>query len=154
LKTSSKGRLGPVQPSARPVASFFTDRTEPTVDRQPRVTDSVAVDEVARQRQKRSAAWRDQLVSGTATVTVGQLADQATAAATGAATSADADTVTRFLRDRGHTPATIENVIRCLALDRGPGPEPDGTIQSLVPASSGEQRLRTVAQLEAMLRED
>ena len=134
--------------SARPVASFFTDRREPTVDRQRGEADGVAVDEVARQRQKRSAACRDQLVSGTATVTVGQLAEQAAAAATGA------DAVTRFLRGNGHSPATIENVIRYLALDRITEPEQDKTIQSLAHASAGQARLRTVAQLEALLLKD
>jgi hypothetical protein len=120
------------------------------VDRQQREADNVAVDEVARQRQKRSAAYREQVVGGTASVTVGQLADEAAAAATGA----DADAVTRFLRGGGHSPATIANVIRCLALERTTEPEQDATIQSLVHASSGQQRLRKVAQLEALLLKD
>jgi hypothetical protein len=119
------------------------------VDRQQREADNVAVDEVARQRQKRSAAYREQVVGGTASVTVGQLADQAAAA-----TGADADAVTRFLRGSGHSPATIANVIRCLALERTTEPEQDATIQSLAQASSGQQRLRKVAQLEALLLKD
>jgi hypothetical protein len=135
--------------SARPVASFFTDRKEPTTDNKRREADRVAVDEVSRQRQKRRAAWRDQLVAGTATVTIGQLADQAAAAATGA----DVDAVTRFLRSGGHSPATIENVIRCLGLDRTTEPE-EGTLQALAHASRSQQRLRTVAQLEALLLKD
>ena len=120
------------------------------MDGQQRDADRVAIDEVARQRQKRRAACRDQLVSGTATVTVGQLADQAAAAATGA----DADAVTRFLRGSGHSRATIENVIRCLALEPPTEPQQDGTIQSFVHASPGQERLRTVAQLEALLLKD
>ena len=70
-------------------------------DRQGRVADPVAVDEVARQRQKRSAARRDRLVCGT----------------------------------------TIEAA-------------QDETVEARVNVSSGEQRFRTLAQLEALLLKD
>lgn len=112
--------------------------------------ETVAVDEVARQRQKRSAARRDQLVGGATTLTVGQLADQAAAATTGAGAAA----VTRFLQGGGHSPATIENVIRCLGLDGTTQPAQHETGEALVHASRGQQRLRTVAQLEALLLKD
>jgi len=115
-----------------------------------READPVPVDEVARQRQKRSAARRDQLVGGATTVTVGQLADEAAAATTGA----DADAVTRFLQDGGHSPATIEDVIRCLGLDGTTEPAQDETVEALGHPSRGQQRLRTVAQLEALLLKD
>ena len=84
-----------------------------------READTGVVDEVARQRQKRSAARRDQLVGAATTVTVGQLADQAAAAITGA------DGTTESAQD-----------------------EP---VEALAHPSSGQQRLRTVAQLEALL---
>lgn len=112
--------------------------------------DTGAVDEVARQRQKRSTARRDQLVGGTTTVTVGELADQAAAATMGAG----ADAVTRFLRGGGHGPATIENVIRCLGLDPTTEPAHDETVEALAQASRSQERLRTVAQLEALLLKD
>jgi hypothetical protein len=115
-----------------------------------READTGAVDEVARQRQKRSAARRDQLVGGTTTVTVGELADQAAAATTGAG----ADAVTRFLQGSGHGPATIENVIRCLGLDPTTEPAHDETVEALAHASRSQDRLRTVAQLEALLLKD
>ncbi len=112
-----------------------------------READTGAVDEVARQRQKRSAARRDQLVGGATTVTVGQLADQVASAIT----APDADAVSRFLQGRGHSPATIDNVIRCLGLDHTNEAVQDETAEALVHASRGQQRLRTVAQLEALL---
>ena len=112
--------------------------------------DTGGVDEVTRQRQKRSAARRDQLVGGATTVTVGQLADQAAAATT----AADADAVTRFLQGGGHSPATIENVIRCLGLDGATESAQDENVEALAHASRGQQRLRTVAQLEALLLND
>jgi len=114
-----------------------------------READTVPVDEVARQRQKRSAARRDQLVGGATTVTVGQLADEAAAT-----TGADADAVTRFLQDGGHGPATIEDVIRCLGLDGTTEPARDETVEALAHASRSQDRLRTVAQLEALLLKD
>lgn len=114
-----------------------------------READTVSVDEVARQRQKRSAARRDQLVGGTTTVTVGELADQAVAT-----TGADADAVTRFLQGGGHSPATIQDVIRCLGLDGTTEPAQDETVEALGHPSRGQQRLRTVAQLEALLLKD
>jgi hypothetical protein len=135
--------------SARSVASFFADRKEPTMDRR-REGDTGGVDEVARQRQKRSAARRDQLVGGATTVTVGQLADQAAAATT----ATDADAVSRYLEGGGHSPATIEDVIRCLGLDRTAEPAQDETVEALAHPSRGQQRLRTVAQLEALLLKD
>jgi hypothetical protein len=85
--------------SARPAASFFADRKEPTMDRRPEA-DSGPVDEVARQRQKRSAARRDLGLDGT----------------------------TEAARDQ--------------------------TVETLAHPSRGQQRLRTVAQLEALLLKD
>ena len=111
-----------------------------------READTGGVDEVACQRQKRSVARRGQLVGEATTVTVGQLADQA-----GATTGADADAVTRFLQVGGHSPATIENVIRCLGLDGTTESAQDESVEALAHASRGQQRLRTVAQLEALL---
>jgi len=119
------------------------------MDRRPE-PDTGVFDEVARQRQKRSAARRGQLVGGTTTVTVGDLADQAAAATTGL----DAEAVTRFLHDGGHSPATIENVIRCLGLAGTPDAAHDHTVEPLAHPWRGHQRLRTVAQLEALLLED
>ena len=148
VETSSKGRLGPVDVISPP-CRLLPDRKGPTTDSHQREADRVAVDEVARQRQKRRSAWRDQLVGGTATVTVGQLADQAADA-----TGADVDAVTRFLRGGGHSPATIENVIRCLGLDGTTEPDEEGTVQALVHASRAQERLRTVAQLEDLLLKD
>ena len=86
--------------SARLVASFFTDRREPTTDSQQRDADRAVVDELARQRQKRRAARPDQPVGGTSE------------------------------------------------------PEAEGTLQALASASRTHQRLRTVAQLEALLLKD
>jgi hypothetical protein len=86
--------------SARPVASFFTDGREPNTDSQEREADPVAVDELARQRQKRRVARGDQFVSGTAE------------------------------------------------------PEAEGTLHALAVASRTQQRLRTVAELEALLLKD
>ena len=57
---------------------------------------------------------------GLASSTVGQLADQAAAT-----TGTDADTVTRFLQAGGHSPATIENVVRCLGLEGTTEPAQD-----------------------------
>jgi hypothetical protein len=109
--------------------------------------DTGGVDEVARQRQKRDTARRDQLVGGTTTLTVGELADQAAAATD----PADADAVSRWLEGNGHSPATIENVIRCLGLDRAPAAAQDETGAAVAHPSRGLQRLRTVAELEALL---
>lgn len=120
------------------------------MDSQRREADTVPVDEVARQRQKHSVACRDQLVSGNATVTIGELADRAAAAGMGT----DIDAVTRLLLCDGHSPSTIEKVIRCLGLDGTIEPAQDGTVQPIIPASPGQHRLRTVAQLEALLLED
>lgn len=120
------------------------------MDRQRREADTVSVDEVARQRQKHSAARRDELVSGNATVTIGQLADQTAAAGMGT----DVDNVTRLLLCNGHSPSTIEKVIRCLGLDGAIEPARDGTVQPIIAASPGHDRLRTVAQLEALLLKD
>ena len=121
-----------------------------TTDSQQPEADGAVIDEVARQREKRSAARYDQPVSATATVTVGQLAEQAAAA--GAA--ADVGAVTRFLQGGGHSPATIENVIRCLGLDGNTEPETNGTVEALLHVSAAQRRLRTVAQLEALLLKD
>jgi len=112
--------------------------------------DTGVFDEVARQRQKRSAARRDQPAGGASTVTVGQLADQAAAATTGS----DAEAVTRFLQGGGHSPTTIEAVIRCLGLDGTTEATQDQTVEIHAHPSRGQQRLRTVAQLEALLLKD
>lgn len=120
------------------------------MDRQRREPDTVAVDEVARQRQKRSAARRDHVVSGTAAVTIGELADRAAVVGMGT----DVGAVTRFLLCDGHSPSTIEKVIGCLGLDGTAEPAQDGTVQTIITASPGEHRLRTVAHLEALLLKD
>lgn len=84
-----------------------------------READTGVVDEVARQRQKRSAARRDRFVGAATTATVGQPADQAAAAITGA------DGTTERAKDEH--------------------------VEALAHASRGQQRLRIVAQLEALL---
>jgi len=112
-------------------------------------TDTGVFDEVARQRQKRSAARRDQPVGGTTEVTIGELADQAAAAA-----GADADAVTRYLQGGGHSRTTIENVIRCLGLDGSAEAARTGPVETHAHLSRGQDRLRTVAQLEALLLKD
>jgi len=115
------------------------------------------LDEVARQRQKHRAASLSQPVAGFPAMTVGQLADQVRAATPGAGT---ADGVTEFLRSSGHSHETIESVLRCLDLDPRETPDPqeapaqkDEVCAALHP-SSGQRRLRTLAQLEAMLLKD
>jgi len=93
------------------------------------------LDEVARQRQKHRAASLSQPVAGFPAMTV-------------------------FLRSSGHSHETIESVLRCLDLDPRETPDPqeapaqkDEVCAALHP-SSGQRRLRTLAQLEAMLLKD
>jgi hypothetical protein len=82
-------------------------------------------------------------------MTLGQLAVEAQAAS-----SAGADGVQRFLAERGHSPATIAAVLSCLD---HVGSEAVGGVGAVTPmseASGRQQRLRTLAQLEAMLLEE
>jgi hypothetical protein len=120
------------------------------VDPQGREADSEELDEVSRQRNKRKAGRASQPVPGLRGITVGQLAE----AAAGATEAPDADHVTEFLRSRGHTDQTVESVLRCLDLDPSSQPVQDCAVGSLAETSSGPQRLRTLAQLQAMLLDD
>jgi hypothetical protein len=110
------------------------------------------VDEVARQRRKRQAAALDRSVPGFPAVTVGQLAEESTAAAT----AGGADAVSELLATGGHTAATIDQVLRCLDLRSAvPVPTPGGAVcTQLQESSAALRRLRTVAELEAMLLKD
>ena len=118
---------------------------------QPREVDPGGLDEVARQRKKHRAASLNQPVPGFPAITVGELADQVRAATTGAAS---AESATEFLRDGGYGHETIESVLRCLDLDRPETPAQQGVVCAPMDTSPGQQRLRTLAQLEALLLKD
>jgi hypothetical protein len=117
------------------------------VDPQPPVTDSDGGDEVARQREKHRTSTLSRSVPGFPALTFGQLADQAQAAAA----TGGGEGVVVFLADGGHDQETIEAILDCLGLDTGK--ETPSAEAPCVPvqASTGPRRLRTVAQLEAML---
>jgi hypothetical protein len=121
------------------------------VDPQPRQVDPGGLDEVARQREKHRAASLNQPVSGFPAITVGELADQVRAATTGVDT---AESVTQLLRSGGHSHETIESVLRCLDLDALETPTEQGVVCAAMDPSTGQQRLRTLAQLEALLLKD
>ncbi len=108
-------------------------------------------DEVARQRRKRRAILSSRSVPGNATLTVGELAEAARAASSAAAGAAG---VQRFLVEEGHSRETIAAVLGCLDLA---GPDTLGTgtgVTAMPQPSAGQQRLRTLAELEAMLLEE
>jgi hypothetical protein len=113
--------------------------------------ESQGLDELSRQRDKRLAVRRNQLVPGLRGITIGELAERAASPATD---PPDAANVTQFLRGRGHTDQTIESVLLCLGLDPTPPSVETTAVGSLADSRSGRQRLRTLAQLEAMLLED
>ena len=120
------------------------------MDAQPDPAPSLGVDEVARQRRKRRATLVGRPVPGSPNLTFGALAEEAQAAAS--STEAGADGVEEFLVERGHSRETVAAVLACLELG---GSEPAGTAVTAMPvASAGQQRLRTLAQLEAMLHEE
>jgi hypothetical protein len=105
-------------------------------------------DEVARQRRKHRVALSGRPVPSCPMMTIGELAEQAREAspATGGA-----DGMQRFLAEQGHSPETIAAVLDCLDL---PGPGAAGAaaaVAAMPGATVREQRLRTLAQLEAML---
>jgi len=110
----------------------------------------VGEDEVARQRMKHRVAVLNRPVPGRPATTLGQLADEALAATT---LTGGPGGVAQYLADGGHSQATIEQILGCLDLP-APAPRMDGALcASLVP-SPGQQRLRTLAHLEALLRKD
>ena len=110
--------------------------------------DPQQIDEVARQREKHRAARRDRLLPGSPTMTVGGLADEVRAATTETSTTED---VTRFLHDAGHSPETIEDVLRSLDLDPMEGAADSDADCAGLDASRGPQRLRMLARLESLL---
>jgi len=118
------------------------------VDPQGREGDPQGIDEVARQRTKQRAARLNEAVPGFPALTVGELADQVRSATAG---PGSAEGVTELLRSGGHGHETIESVLRCLDLDPPGTPAPDGEVYTAIDASRGRQRLRTLAQLEALL---
>jgi hypothetical protein len=82
-------------------------------------------------------------------MTIGELAEQAAREVSPAMGGADG--MQRFLAEQGHSRETIAAVLDCLDL---PGPEATGAaaaVAAMPGASVREQRLRTLAQLEAML---
>ncbi|HEV7536280.1 MAG TPA: hypothetical protein VGP90_11630 [Acidimicrobiia bacterium] len=107
-------------------------------------------DEVARQRRKHRAAILSRPVPGSPTTTLGQLADEALAAPT---LTDEPDGVARFLAAGGHSQATIEKILNCLDLPT-PGSGSGDALCGPMDASPGQDRLRTVAHLEALLRKD
>ena len=120
---------------------------EPEPDR----PDTDGGDEVARQRRKRRTAVLSRAVPGWPTMTIGELAEEAR---TASGTAGEGGDVERFLVEAGHRRATIDVVLWCLGLV-GPDAAGDAPAAAAVGAipetSSGQQRLRTLAQLEAML---
>jgi hypothetical protein len=107
-------------------------------------------DEVARQRRKHRAAVLSRPVPGSTSTTLGQLADEALAAPTAAG---EPDGVARFLAAGGHSQETIDKILSCLDLPTA-GNGSDGALCGPMDASTGQDRLRTVAHLEALLRKD
>ena len=121
------------------------------MDVEPNRADNHGDDEVARQRGKRLAALLSRPVPGSPTMTLGELAEQARAASPATGGSAG---VQRFLAESGHSRETIAGVLGCLDL---PGPEATGTaaaVAAMPVASARHERLRTLAQLQAMLLEE
>jgi hypothetical protein len=118
------------------------------VHSQERPNDPGGLDEVALQRSKHRAARLNRPVPGFPAITVGELAEQVRAA--GADT---AESVTQFLRNGGHGTETIGSVLRCLDLISPGTVEKNGSACSALDGS-GQQRLRTLAQLEALLLND
>jgi hypothetical protein len=108
-------------------------------------------DEVARRRRKHRAALSGAPVPGSATLTVGELADEARAASS---TGAGADGVQHFLAERGHSPTTIAAVLSYLDLVASDAVGSTGAVVAMPEASARRQRLRTLAQLEAILLEE
>jgi hypothetical protein len=107
-------------------------------------------DEVARQRRKHRVALLGRPVPGCSMMTIGELAEQAREVSPALD---GADGTQRFLAEKGYTPATIAAVLECLDV---PHPEVPGAaaVAAMPGASLREQRLRTLAQLEAMLLGD
>ena len=106
-------------------------------------------DEVARRRRKRRAAALNRPVPGCPTMTLGELAEEALAATAGVG---GADRVAQFLAEAGHSQETTETILACLGLDDADPPSSAGSdVRNLEQASSGMERLRTLAQLEALL---
>ena len=108
-------------------------------------------DEVARQRRKHRAASLRGPVPGRPGMTLGQLADEALAAST---ITGGNDGVAQFLADGGHSPETIERILRCLDLDRADASRRDAVVSTSITPTPGQIRFRTLAQLEALLRSD
>ena len=121
------------------------------MDTQPEPPAGQADDEVARQRRRRRAALSDRPVPGSSTMTVGELAEEARAASP---VGAGADDVQRFLTERGHSPATIAAVLSCLDLVASETGGDVGAVTSMPEATTRQHRLRTLAQLVAMLPEE
>jgi hypothetical protein len=121
------------------------------VDAQPEPGASHGDDEVARRRRMRQVALSGRPVPGSATLTLGELAEEAQAASSA---GAGAEGVQRFLAERGHSPATIAAVLSCLDLVASDAVGGTGAVFPMPEASARRQRLRTLAQLEAMLLEE
>jgi hypothetical protein len=121
------------------------------VDPEPNPAAGQEDDEVARQRRKHRVALLGRPVPGCSMITIGELAEQAREASPA---MDGADGTQRFLAEKGYSPGTIAAVLECLDL---PGPEAPGAaaaVAAMPGASVREQRLRTLAQLEAMLLGD
>jgi hypothetical protein len=108
------------------------------------------IDELARRRNQRLADLRNQLVPGLRGITIGELADRASAPATD---SPDPAAVAEFLRSRGHADHTIETVFLCLGLEPTI-PTGAALVGSLADSRSGRRRLQALAEMEAMLLKD
>jgi hypothetical protein len=108
-------------------------------------------DEVARQRTKHRVALLGRPVPGCPMMTIGDLAEQARAVSPA---MGGADGMQRFLAEEGHSRETIAAVLDCLDL---PGTEVSGPVAAVaaLPGTSvRQQRLRALAQLEALLLEE
>jgi hypothetical protein len=105
-------------------------------------------DEVARQRRKHRVALSGRPVPGYPMMTIGELAEQAREVSPAIG---GADGMQRFLAEKGYSPETIAAVLDCLDVADPKAPGAAAAVAAMPGASVREQRLRTLAQLEAML---
>jgi hypothetical protein len=105
-------------------------------------------DEVARQRRKHRVVLMGRPVPGYPMMTIGELAEEAREVSPA---MGGADGMERYLAEQGHSRETIAAVLDCLDL---PGPEATeaaAPVAAMPGATVRQHRLRTLAQLEAML---
>lgn len=105
-------------------------------------------DEVARQRRKRRGALLGRSVPGCPKMTMGDLAEQARG---DSPATAGTEGVRRFLAEKGHSRGTIAAVLDCLDLPRPGSTGTPAAVAALPVAFAHRRRLRTLAQLEAIL---